>query len=113
MAWSVFSRSADGNLETANARNANPAATKLLIQRRGELIGLHDSRVACPSGCRSCRSSLAVDDRAGRGSALQMHAAVCESHALCLKRRDDTMQGARLGVGNAAARSFPSRETRT
>jgi len=43
MAWSVFSRSADGNLETANARNANPAATKLLIRRRGELIGLHDA----------------------------------------------------------------------
>jgi hypothetical protein len=42
MAWSVFSRSADGNLETANARNAIPAATKLLIRLRGELIGLHD-----------------------------------------------------------------------
>jgi hypothetical protein len=42
MAWSVFSRSADGNLETANDRNANPTATKVLIRRRGELIGLHD-----------------------------------------------------------------------
>src|SRR5262245_41263722 len=40
---SAFSRSADGNLESANARNVNPAATKLLIRRRGELIGLHMS----------------------------------------------------------------------
>ena len=42
MAWIVFSRPADGNLETANARNANPAATKLLIRLRGKIIGLHD-----------------------------------------------------------------------
>jgi hypothetical protein len=33
MAWSVFSRFADGNLETA---------TNSSIRRRGELIGLHD-----------------------------------------------------------------------
>jgi len=33
--------------------------------------------------------------------------------ALGLERRHDTMQGTRLGVGNAATRSLPSREART
>jgi hypothetical protein len=37
-------------------------------------------------------------------------AAVTETDAFSLKRRDDTMQSACLGVGDAAARSFPSRQ---
>jgi len=61
---------------------------------------------------RSCHG-LALNDAASRSSALQMHSTVNENDAFRLERRDDTMQGTRLGVGNAAARAFPGRETRT
>jgi hypothetical protein len=37
--------------------------------------------------------------------------AVTEANAPCLERRDGTMQGPRLRLGNTAARSFPSRQT--
>src|SRR5262249_13931346 len=61
----------------------------------------------------SCCSSLAVNDGAHWGRAQQLHAIVAEADAFSLERRDDTMQGACLGVGDAAARSLPSRQTRT
>jgi hypothetical protein len=54
--------------------------------------------------------SLAMTVLAG---ALQMHAAISETDPFGLEHRNDTMQGTRLGVGNAAARTFPSREART
>src|SRR5215510_5107535 len=64
-------------------------------------------RVACPSGCRSCRCPFAMDHGAGRRSALQMHPAIHEANARGFQRVDRAAQVRVRGFGDGVAGALP------